>query len=149
MKSEVLITLLTFEVTSSFPVEDVVTGVVVPLPTPVVDSTFSVFVIDEENTLPDDVLPDVKTAVVWEISVRVVPGDSVLDVDVTVLDFTFDVTYDVTGDVLGFDVDGKENVFAVVEVVGVSVVYGCEGTIVTPGLKHCTLIGEFSVKCKG
>lgn len=122
MKSEVLITLLTFEVTSSFPVEDVLTGVVVPLPTPVVDSTFSVFVIDEENTLPDDVLPDVKTVVVWKISVRVVPGDSLLGVDVTVLDFTFDVTYDVSGDVLRFDVDGKENVFAVVEVVGVSVV---------------------------
>lgn len=122
LKSEVLITFLTFEVTSSFPVEDVLTGVVVPLPTPVVDSTFSVFVIDEENTLPDDVLPDVKTVVVWKISVRVVPGDSLLGVDVTVLDFTFDVTYDVSGDVLRFDVDGKENVFAVVEVVGVSVV---------------------------
>lgn len=56
LKSEVLITFLTFEVTSSFPVEDVLTRVVVPVPTPVVDSTFSVFVTVEENTSPDDVL---------------------------------------------------------------------------------------------
>lgn len=46
LKSEVLITLLTFEATSSFPV----------VLTPVVDSTFSVFVTVEENTSPDDVL---------------------------------------------------------------------------------------------
>lgn len=56
LKSEVLITLLTFEVTSSFPVEDVLTRIVVPVPTPVVESTFSVFVTVEESTSPDDVL---------------------------------------------------------------------------------------------
>lgn len=65
------------------------------------------------------------------------PGDTVLDVDV--LDFTFDVTCDVTVDVVTDE--------TVVEVVGISVVEGCTGEMVTPGLKHCTLIGEFSVKC--
>lgn len=53
-----------------------------------------------------------------------VPGDSVLDVDV--LEFTFDVAYDVTVDVSMLVVDGKESVSVtaetVVEVVGVFVV---------------------------
>lgn len=111
------------EVTSSFPDEDVFTRVVVPVSTPVVDSAFLLYVTVEEKKSTDDVLSDVNIAVVWENSVRVVPGVSVLEVGVTVLDFRFDVTYDVTGDLLVIVVDGKENLFAVVDIVfGVSVV---------------------------
>lgn len=143
---------MTFDLTSSFPVEDVFTRVVVPVSTPVVDSAFLLYVTVEEKKSPDDVLSDVNIAVVLENSVRVVPGVSVLEVGITVLDFRFDVTCDVTVDVSMFVVDRKENVFVtaetVVEAVGVSVVKGCEGTMVTPGLKHCTLIEEFSVKCR-
>lgn len=87
---------------------------------------------------------------VLERSARVESRDSVLDVAVTMLEFSFDVTY-VTVDESVFVVDGKKDVFVtaerVMEVVDVpvSVVKGCEGTMVTPGLKHWTLIGEFSV----
>lgn len=89
---------------------------------------------------------------VFEISVRVESRDSILDVVVTIPDFWFDVTY-VTVDESVFVVDGKEDVFVTAETVveffgvPVPVVKGCEGTMVTPGLKHCTLIGELSVKC--
>lgn len=97
---------MTFKVTSSFPVEDVFTRVVVPVSTPVVDSAFLLYVTVEEKKSTDDVLSDVNVAVVLENSVRVVPSFSVLEVDITV-----------------FVVDGKENLFAVVDcVVGVSVV---------------------------
>lgn len=114
---------MTFKVTSSFPVEDVFTRVVVPVSTPVVDSAFLLYVTVEEKKSTDDVLSDVNIAVVLENSVRVVPSVSVLEVGITVLDFRFDVTCDVTGDVSVFVVDGKEDLLAVVEsVVGVSVV---------------------------
>lgn len=64
------------------------------------------------------------------------PDDTVLDVDV--LDFTLDVSCDVTVDVVTDE--------AVVEVVGVRGIGLCRG-MVTPGSKHCTVIGESSVKC--
>lgn len=61
---------------------------------------------------------------VLERSARVESRDSVLDVAVTMLDFSFDVTY-VTVDESVFVVDGKVDVFVtaerVVEVVGVLV----------------------------
>lgn len=61
---------------------------------------------------------------VLESSARVESRDSVLDVAVTMLDFSFDVTY-VTVDESVFVVDGKKDVFVtaerVVEVVGVLV----------------------------
>lgn len=61
---------------------------------------------------------------VLERSARVESRDSVLDVAVTMLEFSFDVTY-VTVDESVFVVDGKKNVFvtaeSVVEVVGVLV----------------------------
>lgn len=61
---------------------------------------------------------------VLERSARVESRDSVLDVAVTMLDFSFDVTY-VTVDESVFVVDGKKDVFVtaerVVEVVGVLV----------------------------
>lgn len=59
---------------------------------------------------------------VLERSARVESRDSVLDVAVTMLDFSFDVTY-VTANESVFVVDGKVDVFVtaerVVEVVGV------------------------------
>lgn len=61
---------------------------------------------------------------VLERSARVESRDSVLDVAVTMLEFSFDVTY-VTVDESVFVVDGKKDVFvtaeSVVEVVGVLV----------------------------
>lgn len=61
---------------------------------------------------------------VLERSARVESHDSVLDVAVTMLEFSFDVTY-VTVDESVFVVDGKKDVFvtaeSVVEVVGVLV----------------------------
>lgn len=150
LNSAVEITFLTeVLVRLSFPVEDVFSKVVGPVTPIAVDSIFTVSETVVEDSSPGVVLPDLNIVVdVVEKSVCVEPGGSVPDVDVTVLDFAFDVKSDVTDDVSVFVVNGEENEFVTVDtavdVVGVSVEEGCVGTIVTPGLKHCTLIGEFS-----